>query len=156
MNRIRGISFKVPQQKTDVLPSILNGIGAEKLCWHSIPDQNEAWTLPDRSDYLTEPCYYGAAFLSAIQEPHFIIFLKLQAYPTKERFEELHTYEEFLKSDCAVLLLIYDCEFADIYLKDAEILRAVKCNAEKAGFREITILTDENDARIKLDVVSST
>ncbi len=154
MDHIRGISFKVPQQKPDLLPTILNGIGAEAFCWHHIMDQNEAWTLPNRGDFLTESCYEGSAFLSAISEPHFVIFLKLQAHPANGAFAELHNYEDFLKSDCAVLLLICDCEFVEIYLKDAALLNRIRENAENAGFGGITILTDENDARTKLDVLS--
>lgn len=153
---MRGVSFKVPLKKLDLLQSILNGIDLEALNWYVIKNQTEVWEYPNDSAYFENAYYNGDDFSSIIKSPHYIIFLKLQAYlRISNRFKDIHTYEDFLSSDCLLLLLIYDCEYVEIYLKDAKTVNRIIENAKEARFEEITIITDENDARTNLDILST-
>ena len=82
-----------------------------------------------------------------------MIFLKLQAYSEEEPYADIHTYDEFIKSSCLLLVLIYDCESVEIFSKVERITRSLFDNARRKGFSETTLITDENDGRTKMDIL---
>lgn len=68
-------------------------------------------------------------------------------------FIELNTYEDFLKSDCEIIILITDSVFVDIYAKDEMVINKIKYNAEQCDFKDIAYITDENDYRTYLSAI---
>lgn len=151
---IRGVSFKVPQGRNDLLQEILDGIDVQSLCWYNVESQNEAWSIPEENEALfRKERYDGTEFYEQIQQPHFVLFLKLEAYPPGEKCPDIHTYEEYLKSSCLLLMLIYDCEYVEIFSKDAVITNTLFDNAARKGFSEIVLISDENDGRIRMDIM---
>lgn len=154
MINIRGVSFRVPQGRNDLLQEILDGIDIQTFCWYNVESQNEAWSNPEENEALfRKERYNGAEFSRVIQRPHFVVFLKLEAYPPGENCPDIHSYEEFLKSSCLLLMLIYDCEFVEIFAKDAHTTNTLLENAHRKGFLEIALITDENDGRTRMDIM---
>ena len=151
---IRGVSFRVPQGRNDLLQEILDGIDVQALCWYNVESQNETWSIPEENAaFFRKERYDGAEFSRVIHQPHFVLFLKLEAYPPVENCPDMHTYEEFLKSSCLLLMLIYDCEYVEIFSKDAVITKTLFDNAGRKGFSEIVLITDENDGRTRMDIM---
>ena len=151
---IRGVSFRVPQGRNDLLQEILDGIDIQTFCWYNVESQNEAWSDPEEDEALfRKERYDGAEFSRVIQQPHFVVFLKLEAYPPGENCPDIHSYEEFLKSSCLLMMLIYDCEFVEIFAKDAHITDTLLENAHRKGLLEIALITDENDGRTRMDIM---
>lgn len=152
----RGVTFKIPQKKDNVLYKILNCINVQMYVWYNIENQNESWscTCDSKERYFLEKnCYDGEVFFQEILEDYYVIALKLQAYlKSKEDFFEIHTYEEFQNSTCQILLLIYDCEFVEIYAKEQSVISAMYDNARKNNFMEIEYITDVNDGRKEMDI----
>ena len=147
---IRGVSFRVPQGRNDILQEILDGINVQTLFWYNVESQNEVWSVPHYKDFFKEEYYSGQDFYEQIKLPHLVIFLKLQAYSEEEPYADIHTYDEFIKSSCLLLVLIYDCESVEIFSKDERITRSLFDNAHRKGFSETTLITDENDGRTKM------
>ena len=48
---------------------------------------------------------------------YYVIFADLQAYP-KEEFSDIETYDEFLKINCELILLVVDSCYVTIYCKN--------------------------------------
>lgn len=149
---IRGVSFKV-LPSSNVLYQVLGCIDIEKYCWHNIDSQNEAWDSPQGALFFEKDYYNGKSFLKHIISKHFIVFLKLQAYFENGIFFDIHTYEDFKRSDCQLLLLIYDCKSVDIYAKDQIIIKDIYENALINNYTEVEYITDSNDGRTKMDVL---
>lgn len=150
---IRGVSFRVPQGRNDILQEILDGINVQTLFWYNVESQNEVWSVPHYKDFFKEEYYSGQDFYEQIKLPHLVIFLKLQAYSEEEPYADIHTYDEFIKSSCLLLVLIYDCESVEIFSKDERITRSLFDNARRKGFSETALITDENDGRTKMDIL---
>jgi hypothetical protein len=149
----RGVSFKVSQATTDTLWQILGGIDVEIFDWYNVESQNEVWT-DIRGDVFFDTDYYsGKDFSLLIQKNHYIVFLKLQAYNSTHEFNEIHTYEEFLKSSCQLIVLIYDCEFVEIFAKNAMLIENLFENALRKKFLNVTQITDFNDSRTAMDIL---
>lgn len=81
---IRGVSFRVPQGRNDILQEILDGINVQTLFWYNVESQNEVWSVPHYKDFFKEEYYSGQDFYEQIKLPHLVIFLKLQAYSLKK------------------------------------------------------------------------
>ena len=150
---IRGISFKIQQATENVLWKILKCIDIEKYCWHNIESQNEVWDSPLGEVFFETDFYDGKSFLQRIRLDHYIVFLKLQAYFKNGEFYDVHSYEDFQKSDCSLLLLIWDCEFVNIYVKDEIVAKAIYENALSNSYTEVEYITTSNDGRTKMDVL---
>ncbi|CAI8956421.1 MULTISPECIES: DUF2691 family protein [Bacillus] len=78
-----------------------------------------------------------------------IIFADLQVYP-KDKVSEIETYEEFVESECELVLFVVDSCYTVIYCKDKEKLELLYKNADSFGFKNIQFITDENDTRTRI------
>lgn len=150
---IKGISFQIRQGETDSLQKILDGINVDKLFWYNINSQNEVWSLDKKDVFFKNEYYSGKNFYNQIKQPHHIIFLKLQAYCTEEICKNIETYNNFMTSNCVLLLLIYDCEFVEIYAKDPTMIQTFYKSALKYDFRNIAFITAENDGRTRMNIL---
>jgi len=153
----RGVSFRIPQVVGDVLWQILKCINVENYCWYNLISQNEAWSYENNSKgnafFLESDYYDGKSFWQNIHTKYYIIFLKLQAYFENGVFFDIHTYADFLRSDCQLLLLIYDCEYVEIYAKSEKTIKAIFENAIANNYVEIKYITESNDGRTGMDVL---
>ena len=82
----------------------------------------------------------------------FLIFSFMNKQVEKASNKEI-SYDEFIKSSCLLLVLIYDCESVEIFSKDERITRSLFDNARRKGFSETALITDENDGRTKMDIL---
>ena len=149
---IRGISFEVPQATADILWRIMQGADIQQLDWYVVQAQTEVWDRPFGTDFFTQAAYKGPAFSERIRNDHFIVFLKLQAYPHSENFQNISTYEAFVQSNCQLRLLVYDCSFVEVYAKSRDVLHAVFQNAVQNRYNNVAYITDSNDARTTMDI----
>jgi hypothetical protein len=152
---VRGVSFEIPDTDTGeiILWQVLNCVNIENYCWHI--DQDEVLDSKYYKTFFEEDYYDGQSFLKRILSAHYLIFLKLQAYPPNGNFFDIHSYEDFQASDCELLVLIADSVFFDIYAKDQAIIKAIYENAEKNNYTNILYKTKSNDSRTRMDVITS-
>ena len=150
---IKGISFIITQGRERMLWDILNNIDVVKYNWRNITSQQEAWIKKGEEEFLPNAFYEGGLLKQCIMQEHYIIFLKLEAYLGEIGDADISTYEEFLKSDCQILLLIYDCEFVEIYAKEQNVVEALYETARYNDFKDIGYITDETDKRKVMDIL---
>ena len=58
----------------------------------------------------------------------------------------------FCKATVKFLILINDCEFLEIFMKDEALIKDVYQNALSSGYHA-TYITDDNDGRTKMNVL---
>ena len=73
---IRGVSFRVPQGRNDILQEILDGINVQTLFWYNVESQNEVWSVPHYKDFFREEYYSGQDFYEQIKLPHQPLWLQ--------------------------------------------------------------------------------
>lgn len=149
----RGVSFKIPQVNSNVLWNILGCIDLNKYFWKCIDTQSEIWTNKTNEAFFSDEYYSGEQFTKRIRSDYYIVFLKLEAYYKIDDFNDIHTYEDFINSDCQILFLINDCEFVEIYIKNHKDMVAIYRNANKMNFENVRYITEKNDGRVKMDVL---
>ncbi|MBR0302462.1 MAG: DUF2691 family protein, partial [Clostridia bacterium] len=130
---IVGINFIIPQVNDTLLWKILNPIDPSNYYWYIDKSQTEVWNEDGSNDLFEKETYTGIDFSNHIKCKHKIIFLKAIANSFNVCEKTILTYEDFLRSDCQLVLLIYDCEFVEIYSKSFELLSIIENNAKDLG-----------------------
>ena len=147
---MRGISFQISNSDQNILWTILEGVECEKLWWHISEDEiyNKMGESIFKNEYIN-----GENFRCIIHENHSIIFANLKAYLPNSIPHDIQNYEEFIKSECQLILLCADGFYYEIYAKDNSIIGIINDNAIKNMFSNIENITDENDERTIFSVI---
>lgn len=64
--------------------------------------------------------------------------------------QAIATYEDFLISQCEIVLLIVDSSYVTIYVKDQYVTERLYRKAVQNGYENIAYITDHNDPRTAL------
>lgn len=151
----RGISFEIPNKYGTLLGEVLKPIDTTVFSWRIC--DGESYIVVD--DKLAEELFSedkkemeGTELKILLEKNmYYIISADLQAYP-KGKFSHIETYEEFIESQCELILLVVDCCYVTIYCKNKETIELLYKNGAECGFENVEYITDENDTRTRLSV----
>lgn len=141
-----GIKFTATSSD-DLLCKIFDKIDVKKYSWQIIKDQEEVIKCGDTKDFFETDSYSGLEFYKCIQNKHYVIFLKTQAFFSKKKSASIRTYADFLKSECQLLLLVYDCEYIEVYAREESILRKIYENAISYNYENIECIETSSQMR---------
>ncbi|MED1194913.1 DUF2691 family protein [Bacillus inaquosorum] len=111
------------------------------------------WELNDQEFFKDNSVVEGAVFANHLKtNQYYTIFVELQAYPFGQAVDLVQTYEEFVDSDCELVLLLADSSYVSIYCKDRNVIEKLFINALKNDSEEVQLITDDNDTRTGLTV----
>lgn len=150
---MRGLSFEIPVPRGVPLLKIFQKSIASKYDWYVIDSQNDTWDSHMEHLLFDRTAYDGSAFYETVQQEHFVIFLKLQAYFPNDQFAEILSYDDFRKSKCQLLLLINDCTQAELYIKDNTVTENTYQQLVRNGFCNVRYIDDSNDRRVEMRVI---
>lgn len=85
------------------------------------------------------------------QREYNVIFANIRIYDKASKFQEINTYEDFIKSSCQMIILIVDIYEIEIYFKENNLKKQVLKNINDLN-AEYKIKTKDNDGRTKLYV----
>lgn len=128
---------------------------------HSLYVENEGrnlfcnrWELNDQEFFKDNSVVEGAVFANHLKtNQYYTIFVELQAYPFGQAVDLVQTYEEFVDSDCELVLLLADSSYVSIYCKDRNVIEKLFINALKNDFEEVQLITDDNDTSQALRII---
>ncbi|KOS68791.1 hypothetical protein AEA09_09735 [Lysinibacillus contaminans] len=148
----RGIRCFVPNEKGRILGNVLEPVDFIKYVWKI--GNSEAYFVNQNNhfeDFFSDDDYelgiVGADLQRRFEEnSYYTIFVDLQGYPS-EQFEAITTYEDFVKSNCEIVILLTDCTYLDIYCKDRQLIEKLYNHAKTLPVKGLHCLSDENDGR---------
>lgn len=143
----RGIEFELVHSYPDILKFLFYDFDATKYIWDIFNEQ--AWD--EKYNELFESRVYSSSeFKNALQKPDFSIML-LQIYAFNDKVNIIESYEDYLLSDCQIMLFIIDCDFIEIYCKNEKDLKFFYYKAEKLNTKKLIYLTEKNDLRTEFN-----
>ncbi|MDQ1144054.1 hypothetical protein QE429_000881 [Bacillus sp. SORGH_AS 510] len=145
----KGISFLIANRYGSYLGEVLKPFNTTDFNW--LIGGEESYFVED--DTLGKPLFPedsivldGKILKNIIEKnEYYLIFADLKAYPKGNNPADIKTYDEFLKSNCQLVLLVVDTIYMIIYCKDSEKLESLFQNAKLKGFEDLQYITDEND-----------
>ena len=153
-NVMIGLDIMVKNAADNFLYKIFNGIDVSDYIW--IIDADEIlYTENDKhmQELFSSNVMSGEDFLKCIsRENYYMIFADIKAYPIGSDCSCINTYEDYLKSDCQIILLCADSSFIDFYSKDIEIINKVNENCINYNFEQVNPVTEQNDTRTRMSV----
>lgn len=141
-----GIEFKIPNVCGTVLNDILDGIKLEDFIFKL---GYEEVFLSNNEFLFKEDIYSGLEFSKLIKnKKYYTVFLNLKLYDKNTNYDDdIENYNDFLNSNCKLILIITDCEYVEIYSKDIKYLNIIKENAIKHNFSNIVDINKREDIK---------
>ncbi|MFJ7953505.1 DUF2691 family protein [Lysinibacillus sp. NPDC096418] len=150
----RGIGCSIPNEHGQSLGNILAPVDLARYMWKVgnsdayFVEQNN-FTESFFSDDEYERGITGADLQMRLRkDSYYTIFMDLKGYPS-EQFTVITTYEDFLKSDCEIVILLSDCTYFNIYCKNPLLIEKMYRHAKAQQFEDLQYLTEENDGRTR-------
>ena len=138
-----GIELEISGISTDVIRKLFNKINID--LYDFIIYENEIIKKNENVDNVNaKNIFYNNINYS-------IIFLNLQLYRKQDKIKTIITYDDFINSNCRLILLITDNRYLEIYFNDDFIKEKIISNLEKNGFN-YTEKTIYNDGRTIMSV----
>ena len=131
-----GIELEISGISTDVIRKLFNKINID--LYDFIIYENEIIKKNENVDNVNaKNIFYNNINYS-------IIFLNLQLYRKQDKIKTIITYDDFINSNCRLILLITDNRYLEIYFNDDFIKEKIISNLKKYGFsyKEKTIYND--------------
>jgi hypothetical protein len=146
---IRGVKLYLPNEYGKFISEVLEPIDCNSYTWNL--GWNEIYGIKDdkftSEDLFKESIIDGKEFSDLINNnTYYTIFLEAMAFPRNKTITKINSYEDFLDSECAVVVLVADTVYADIYCKDQSLSVEISENAKEKGYENIRFI-DENDSR---------
>lgn len=132
------IEFKIPNEYNKYLFKIFENINLSDYIFY-IPE-NEL--IDKNSKYIFEKEIYDYNEIKQIisSNNYYLIFLKLQIYKENIKYKIINNYDDFINSDCELIIFINDCQYAQIYCKDSELFKQIYDNLKNNKFSDINII----------------
>lgn len=153
---MRGIRFFIPKKYDKYLWRIFELLDCMEYTW--FVDQDEVLFFDEteskvRNDFFENWSLRGEDFVKKIVECNYYIYsVNIQAYPVGALKDNISTYNDFIRSNCEIVLLCVDSKHVDIYSKNQAFTDKVfeMCKQNSLGNAEY--ITDENDERTRLSL----
>lgn len=131
-----GLDIKLKNGYNNYLYKIFCGIDLSSCLWEIITDEiyyDEDGEIKEQ--FFGADIISGEEFIKCIsRDSYYIIFADIKAYPLSNEHSlgnehvEIKTLDDFLNSNCQMILLCTDCTFIEFYCKDRDILDKVYNN----------------------------
>jgi hypothetical protein len=133
------LDIRVKNEYSNYLYKILNGINLLNYVWEINTDDflySENGDL--KENFFGSNVLSGEEFFKCIsRDSYYMIFVDIKAYPVGNESIEFETFDDFLRSNCELVLLCTDSIFIEFYCKDRDILDKVYNNCITDEFEEV-------------------
>ena len=146
-----GLDIKVKNEYSSYLSKIFSGFNLLNYVWTINADDTLLLENENlKQDFFGANVLNGEEFTKCIsRDSYYMIFADIKAYPIGKEFAEIKTFDDFLESNCEIVLLCTDSTFIEFYCKDREVLDKVYSNCignevEEVEYKTITDVSGRN------------
>ncbi|PJI07258.1 MULTISPECIES: DUF2691 family protein [Clostridium] len=141
-----GLDIKVKNEYNNYIHKIFDGIDLSNyMCQINFDDSLYLQNGKIGQDIFKTNILNGDVFLKCIpKDEYYIIFSDIKIYPIDSKFDEIKTFEDFMKSNCQMVFLCTDSTFIQFYSKDEVALDKVYSNCINNNFEDIKYIDAED------------
>ncbi|URZ06114.1 DUF2691 family protein [Clostridium felsineum] len=141
-----GISFEIPNNYGSYLSDILEPLGYSDYKW--LIDDDEIHLMYNNE--FTDEFLFNDSILSGEElysisknNTYYMVFATLRAFYKESTVKKVLSYNEFLKSDCKIIIGIYDCSEVILLSKDTELIARMYDYTLYKGFKKVEYISEE-------------
>jgi hypothetical protein len=140
-----GIKFEIENEYSNYLEKILEDINESYYLW-KVPEA-EIY-IENGTNIFLDDIYSNDEFQKMIGiKRYYTVFANIQLYDRSINLIDINTYEDFINSNCQLILFVTDNIFVDIYGKNDEMLDKVYRNAKKYNFDNLKIIHSKDNIK---------
>ncbi len=144
----KGISFEIPNKYGTYLSEILEPLPYAEFQW-SI-DDDEIYKIKD-GEFLSEGLFKDMCNVLSGNELYeiasscsqYLIFITLRAFNKYGKIVTVNNYQNFLESDCQIILGVYDCSYVMLWCKDSRLVSMLFHYFQEKGFDNLKYITED-------------
>ncbi len=128
-----------------ILSDLLNGINVEEYNW-IIMDCNIC-KRPETVFLNYDGRYTGKEFKKLLKELETCYIISINMQAAHKVINAVKDYDDYLSSECKLVILISDVAYNEIYCKPSELCEIIKSNCLKLDYDEFEVIDDDSDCR---------
>ncbi len=144
----KGISFEIPNKYGTYLSEILEPLPYAEFQW-SI-DDDEIYKIKD-GEFLSEGLFKDMSNVLSGNELYeiasscsqYLIFITLRAFNKYGNIVTVNNYQNFLESDCQIILGVYDCSYVMLWCKDSRLVSMLFHYFHEKVFDNLKYITED-------------
>ena len=144
-----GVFFEVPNDSLDNISHFLEPIPFYEYQWLINNDE----ILIRNNNHITNEGLFkeedriidGQRLYHIVNvNDYYTIFVNLYAFPNNTDINPIYNYKEFLKSDCHIVISIFDSSYVMFWCKDNQLVSNVYNYAITRGYDDVTYISDKD------------
>ncbi|MBQ6820275.1 MAG: DUF2691 family protein [Clostridium sp.] len=144
-----GVFFEVPNESLDNISNLLESIPFYEYRWLINNDEilikkNNKITYEDlfkEEDRIIE----GQKLYDIVNSnDYYTIFVNMYAFPKYASIKPIYNYEEFSKSDCNIVISIFDSSYVMFWCKDDKHVANIYNYAIIRGYVDVRYISDKD------------
>ncbi|PTR88695.1 DUF2691 family protein [Bacillus anthracis] len=122
-----GVTFEIPNEYGNYLSDILEPLPTNEF-------------LFDEDRILSGEKLYE----SSKNNTYYMIFVTLRGFFKEGIIKAVSKYNEFLESDCKIILAVYDCSYVVFWCKDSQLISNMYMQAISKGYENVKYISEED------------
>jgi hypothetical protein len=143
-----GLSFEIPNKYGTYLFEIIKPLPYAEFQW--LIDDDEIYKIIN-GEFLDEGLFHNTdnvitgneLYKIATSCSQYLIFVTLRAFNKNENIVPVKNYQEFLDSDCQIILGVYDCSYVMLWCKNNSLISMMFNYIQEKGFDNLQYITED-------------
>lgn len=143
-----GVIFEIPNEYGNYLYDILEPLPVD--CYEWLIDNDEIYLLND-NEFTNEFLFDEDRILSGEKlyersknNTYYMIFVTLRGFLKEGIIKAVSKYNEFLESDCKIILAVYDCSYVVFWCKDSQLISNMYMHAISKGYKNVKYISEKD------------
>ena len=73
-----------------------------------------------------------------------MIFVTLRDFCKEGTIKPVSKYKEFLERDCQIIIVVYDCSYVTLWIKDMQLVSYMYSYAQSKGYERVRYISEED------------
>ena len=145
-----GLDIEVKNEYDSYLKKIFQSLNLKMYDWEIFMDETICCENGKLTNGLFKPHLHNKNFLNGndfdkliSKNSYYMIFVDIHAYPRNAKRTNIRKYQDFVESECQIILMCVDVSFIEIYCKDKEILNVIYENCKEHKFDSVKFVSME-------------
>jgi len=142
-----GVIFEIPNEYGNYLSETLEPLPVSLYDW--VIDNDEVH-LVDNGEFSNKFLFNENGMISGEKlyetsknNTYYMVFVTLKGFLKGGHIKDISNYEEFLESDCQIILGVYDCSQVMFWCKNSSLISTMYVYAQSKGYENIKYINEK-------------